>query len=132
MLQEGEIKKVLIGLRWKLVTFNKKTIISLIACLFGGFSPWYNSATLNETSAVKILLIVSCAILAIAKNYKEDKNLALMSWLLFFSVCLNIGSTLVISRNPVDLLGLGSFCTIFNSIFLLFPFKNNQKTNISL
>lgn len=102
---------------------NKKTITSLMICLLGGFFPWYNSATLNETSSVKILLIASCALLAIAKNYKNDRNLTLMSWLLFFSVCLNIGSTLVISRNSVDLLGLGSFCTIFNSIFLLFPFK---------
>ncbi len=102
---------------------NKKTITSLAISLLGGFLPWYSNTTLNETSAVKVLLIVSCVVLAIAKNYKEDKNLTLMSWLLFFSVCLNIGSTLVISRNSVDLLGLGSFCAIFNSIFLLFPFK---------
>jgi len=102
---------------------KKITIICFLLCGLGFFSPWYTTAELNASSSLKTLLISSCFLLALAKNYKNDKNITLMAWLLFFSIVLHISSTLIISRESFNSIGLGSFFTLSNSLLLLFPGK---------
>ena len=89
----------------------------------GLFFPWYPTIESSSPASLRILLVASCFILALAKNYKSDKSMTLMAWLLFFSVTLHISSTLIISRESFNSIGLGSFFTLSSSLLLLFPVK---------
>tara|TARA_B100000029_G_C17591124_1_gene962515 strand:+ start:633 stop:947 length:315 start_codon:yes stop_codon:yes gene_type:complete len=102
---------------------KKRTIVCFFLCGLGLYFPWYTTIDLSTSPSLRILLVSSCFLLALATNYRQDKNTTLMGWLLLFSLILHISSTLIINRETLNSIGLGSFFTLFNSLLLIFPAK---------